>query len=53
MKPIPHHLFVDNDIYGDINDEYCVYQTIVASIEAIYILLSESDLAKRSIPNFI
>ncbi len=46
LRPTPHHLFVDNNIYGDIFDSYHIQQAVAASIKAIYILLGESDLSK-------
>ncbi len=50
MKPTPRHLFVDNNVYGDVNDEYKVWQMIAASIKAIYILVGEFNLTKCQDP---
>ncbi len=50
IRPPPHHLFVDDDIYADIFDSYSTQQAVAASIKAIYILLGESDLSKRQDP---
>lgn len=43
--PTPHHFFVDDNIYCDIFDLHCMQQAVAASIEAIYILLGDSDLS--------
>ncbi len=50
LQPTPHHLFVNDNIYADIFDSFCIQQAVVASIEAIYILLGESDLSKQQDP---
>ncbi len=50
LLPTPHHLFVDNDIYRDIFDSFCIQQVVAASIKAIYILLGGSDLSKQQDP---
>ncbi len=50
ILPPPHHLFVDDDIYADIFNSFCIWQAVAASIEAIYILLGESDLSKWQDP---
>ncbi len=42
--------FVDDDIYADIFDSYRIQQAVAASIEAIYILLGDSNLSKRQDP---
>lgn len=46
----PHHVFVDDGIYADVYDIARVEQALAASIEAIFILLGESDLRKRQDP---
>ncbi len=43
-------LFVDDNFKGDINDQYQTRQTIATSIEAIYIILEESNLALHQDP---
>jgi hypothetical protein len=48
--PTPHFVYVDDDIYVDIYSTDDYEQCIAASIEAIYILLGPSDLAKRQDP---
>ncbi len=50
LRPTPHHLFVDDDVYADIFDSYRIQQAVAASIEAIYILLGKFDLSKRQDP---
>ncbi len=50
LRPTPHHLFVNDDIYADIFDSYPIQQAVVASIEAIYILLGDSDLSQWQDP---
>ena len=42
--PIPHLVYVDDDIYLDIADIACFEHTTAAGIEAIFILLGESNL---------
>ncbi|KAL7451837.1 hypothetical protein ACHAWC_006017 [Mediolabrus comicus] len=51
-RPIdtPHALFVDDDIYAEVYCRVRVEQAIAASIEAIFILLGESDLTRRVDP---
>lgn len=46
----PHAFFVDDDVYAELFDVERVEQAIAASIEAIFILLGESDLAHRQDP---
>lgn len=48
--PTPHRFFVDDDIYLDVYDVARIEQAIAASIEAIFVLLGESDLSKRRDP---
>ena len=48
--PTPHRFFVDDDIYLDVYDIARIEQAIAASIEAIFVLLGESDLSKRRDP---
>ncbi len=50
LRPTPHHLFVNNDIYCDVFDSYRIQHAVAASIEAIYILLGDSDLSQRQDP---
>lgn len=46
----PHAYYVDDGIYVDIYDEKRVQQAIAASIEAIFLLLGDSDLRRRQDP---
>jgi hypothetical protein len=46
----PHQLFVDDDVYADVFNVERVEQTIASGIEAIFMLLGESDLLKRQDP---
>ena len=46
----PHHFFVDDDVYAEVYDVGRIEQTIAAGIEALFLLLGESDLAKRQDP---
>ena len=50
--PTPQRLFVDDSVYADVYnpDRVRIEQTIAAGIEAIFILLGQSDLAKRQDP---
>ena len=50
--PTPQRMFVDDSVYADIyeDDRERIEQTIAAGIEAIFILLGRSDLAKRQDP---
>jgi hypothetical protein len=48
--PTPHGIYVYNDIYLDIADSRSFKQAIAASIEAIFILLGESNTALRQDP---
>jgi hypothetical protein len=43
--PMPHGVYVDEDIYLDVADKCCFEQAISASIEAIFLLLGESNMA--------
>ena len=43
----PHDLFVDDDVYAEVFQKGRIEQAIAASIEAIFILLGESDLVLR------
>ena len=43
----PHDLFVDDDVYAEVFLKKRIEQAIAASIEAIFILLGESDLGLR------
>ena len=46
----PHHFFVDDDVYGEVFDVNRNEQTIAAGIEALFLLLGESDLFRRQDP---
>ena len=46
----PHALFVDDDLYADIFIIERIEQAVAASIEAIFILLGESDLLHMQDP---
>ena len=46
----PHAFFVDDDIYGKVFDVVHIEQAVAASIEAIFVLLGESDLLARQDP---
>ena len=48
--PTPHGIYVDDDIYLDVADPRRFEQAIAASIEAIFILLGESNTALRQDP---
>ena len=48
--PTPHFYYVDDDVYADIMERHRVEQAMAASIEAIFILLGDSDLARRQDP---
>ena len=41
---LPHHIYIDNDIYLDVTNKVCFEQAIAVSIEAFFILLGTSDL---------
>ena len=43
----PHDFYVDDDVYGELYDVDRVEQAVAASIEAIFILLGDSDLGCR------
>lgn len=51
-KPVntPHHLFVDDDVYAEVFDRERVEETIACGIESLFMILGESDLAKRQDP---
>ena len=46
----PHKFFVDDDCYAEVFRKVLVEQAVAASIEAIFLLLGESDLDKRQDP---
>jgi hypothetical protein len=50
--PTPQDLFVDDSLYAEVyeHDRDRIEQTIAAGIEAIFILLGQSDLTKRQDP---
>ncbi len=50
MKPTLHHLIVNNNVYRDLNNNYCMWQTIAVSIKAMYILLGKSNLSSWQAP---
>ncbi len=41
---MPHYFFVNDNRYSDVLDLYCIQQAVATKIEAIYILLGDSDL---------
>lgn len=45
-----HAFFVDDDIYSKVFDVDRIEQAVAASIEAIFVLLGESDLLARQDP---
>jgi hypothetical protein len=48
--PTPHSVYVDDDIYLDVADMRRFKQAIAASIEAIFMLLDESNMALHQDP---
>ncbi|KAL7539229.1 hypothetical protein ACHAWF_006339, partial [Thalassiosira exigua] len=46
----PHTFYVDDDLYAEIYDRERIEQAIAVSIEAIFILLGDSDLIFRQDP---
>ena len=46
----PHHLFVDDDVYAEVYDIGRIEQAIAAGIEALFLLLGESDIKRRQDP---
>ena len=48
--PTPHDMFVDDDCYAEVYLIIRVEQAIAASIEAIFIVLGDSDLLSRQDP---
>ena len=46
----PHNFYVDDDLYAEVFDVGRIEQAIASSIEAIFILLGESDLSVRQDP---
>ena len=46
----PHEFYVDDDLYSEIFDIERIEQAVAASIEAIFVLLGESDLLSRQDP---
>ena len=46
----PHGIYIDNDIYLDLADHRRFEQATAAGIEAVFILLSESDITLRQDP---
>lgn len=51
-KPVstPHDMFVDDDLYAEVNAKERVEQACAASIEAMFITLGKSDLSVRQDP---
>ena len=49
-KNTPHRLFVDDDVYAEVLKKHRVLQAIASGIEAIFIILGESNLAHRQGP---
>jgi hypothetical protein len=48
--PTPHGVDVDDDIYLDIADRRCFEQATATSIEAVFIILRDSDMTCRQDP---
>ena len=48
--PTPHGLFVDDDLIAEVYDRDRIRRAIAAGIEAIFIILGESDLKRRQDP---
>ena len=50
--PLPQRLFINDSVFAKVysKDRVRIEQTIAAGIEAIFILLGQSDLAKRQDP---
>ena len=49
-QPTPHHYYVDDGVYSKVLDRQRIEQALAASIEAIFILLGDSDLMRRQDP---
>ncbi|KAL3803843.1 hypothetical protein HJC23_004005 [Cyclotella cryptica] len=49
-RPTPHGVYVDDDVYLDVADTCRLEQAIASSIEAIFLLLGDSDIARRQDP---
>ncbi len=50
IKPMPHHFFVDDNMYCNRFNSSHIWLAVVASIKAIYILLGDSNLMTRQDP---
>ena len=50
QQPTPHFYYVDDGVYVELFDRTRVEQAMAASIEAIFILLGDSDLLRRQDP---
>jgi hypothetical protein len=50
MKPTPHGYYVDDGVYAELFRLLRIQRAVAASIEAIFILLGESDLQLRQDP---
>ena len=48
--PTPHFYYVDDGVYAEIMQRVRVEQAMASSIEAIFVLLGESDLLRRQDP---
>ena len=48
--PTPHNYYVDDGIYAEVFDRTRVEKALAASIEAIFIMLGDSDLSRRQDP---
>jgi len=46
----PHHMFVDDDVYAEVFDVNRIERAIASGIEAVFMILGESDLSKRQDP---
>lgn len=47
LDDTPHHIFVNDDIYTTLYNIMIIEQTIAASIEAMFILLEDSDFSQH------
>jgi hypothetical protein len=49
-EPTPHNMFVDDDMYAEVFDKARIERCVAAGIEAIFIILGESEPDKRQDP---
>lgn len=49
-QPTPHHYYVDDGVYSEVLNRPRIEQALAASIEAIFLLLGNSDLRFRQDP---